>query len=102
MAGSGHAGNALPVPYSRTTRSRITEMTVDEVQIQAQRERPLLRPHAVLTVDAFFVGVRWDTVAKEAVPVVLGITETSQSSSEEDRSGNKNFVNNGGVPCTHS
>ena len=63
----------LHMSYSPATLSRIAEITREE--IQAWRERPLPRGYAILMVDALFVPVRRDTVAKEAVLVVLGITE---------------------------
>ena len=66
----------LHLRYSPTTLSRMAEITLEE--IQAWRQRPLPRRYAVLMVDALWVSVRRDTVAKEAVLVVLGITETGQ------------------------
>jgi putative transposase len=59
--------------YSATTISNITAATLDD--IRAWRERPLHKRYVALYLDAMFIKVRRDTVAKEAVYFALGVDE---------------------------
>ncbi|MGI6578471.1 MAG: IS256 family transposase [Eubacteriales bacterium] len=59
--------------YSPQAVSNITEVMVDE--LQAFSERTVKDRYVVLYCDATFINVRRDTVAKEALHVILGIDE---------------------------
>jgi len=63
----------LGFTYSPTTVSEIARITQEE--IQAWRDRPLKSRYVVLYLDAMFVPVRRDHVAKEAVYIILGVDE---------------------------
>lgn len=58
--------------YSATTVSNITEKVRED--IEAFHKAPLEKTYFALYLDALYVKVRRDTVEKEAVYVVLGIT----------------------------
>lgn len=58
--------------YSRGTISNITNQVV--ANVEAYRKRPLKEEYAVIYLDATYVPLRRDTVQKEAVHIVLGIT----------------------------
>jgi putative transposase len=59
--------------YSATTISNITAATLDD--IRNWRDRPLNKRYVALYLDAMFIKVRRDTVAKEAVFFALGVDE---------------------------
>jgi transposase-like protein len=59
--------------YSATTISNITAATLDD--IRKWRDRPLNKRYVALYLDAMFIKVRRDTVAKEAVYFALGVDE---------------------------
>lgn len=63
----------LGTPYSATTISNITEVVMED--IQAWQKRPLNKRYSVLFLDAMFIKLRRDTVDKEAICVVMGISE---------------------------
>ena len=58
--------------YSRTTVSNITNSFISN--IEAFRKRTLNKEYAVVYIDATRMSLRRDTVAKEAVNIVVGIT----------------------------
>ncbi|WLD93526.1 IS256 family transposase [Alkalihalobacillus sp. AL-G] len=58
--------------YSQGTISNITSTVMEDVV--AWQKRPLKKRYCALFLDALFVKVRRDTVGKEAVYIVLGIT----------------------------
>jgi len=58
--------------YSRGTISNITDLL--QVNIEAFQKRPLHEEYAVIYLDATYVPLRRDTVQKEAIHLVLGIT----------------------------
>nr|MDO8116436.1 IS256 family transposase [Candidatus Sigynarchaeota archaeon] len=58
--------------YSRGTISNITEQVI--ANVEAFRKRPLSEEYAVIYLDATYVPLRRDTVQKEAIHIVLGIT----------------------------
>ncbi|HHE1068347.1 TPA: IS256 family transposase [Vibrio cholerae] len=64
--------NLLGEQYSPGTISNITSAVMEDV-IEWQN-RPLKERYCALFLDALFVKIRRDTVAKEAVYIVLGIT----------------------------
>ena len=59
--------------YSRSTISRITEITVTE--INTWRSRPLEKRYIAIFMDAMFFSLRRDTVEKECVIFAMGIRE---------------------------
>jgi len=59
--------------YSAAHISNITAATLDD--IRAWRERSLHKRYVALYLDAMFIKVRRDTVAKEAVYFALGVDE---------------------------
>lgn len=59
--------------YSATTISNITAATLDDIRIW--RDRPLKKRYVALYLDAMFIKVRRETVAKEAVFFALGVDE---------------------------
>ncbi|AST91275.1 IS256 family transposase [Sutcliffiella cohnii] len=64
--------NLLGEQYSPGTISNITSAVMEDV-IEWQN-RPLKKRYCALFLDALFVKIRRDTVAQEAVYIVLGIT----------------------------
>ena len=58
--------------YSRGTISNITDQVI--ANVEAFRKRPLSEAYAVIYLDATYVPLRRDTVQKEAIHIVLGIT----------------------------
>jgi len=58
--------------YSRGTISNITDLVA--VNVEAFRKRSLSNEYAVIYLDATYVPLRRDTVQKEAIHIVLGIT----------------------------
>jgi Transposase and inactivated derivatives len=59
--------------YSKSTISRITEITVSE--INTWRSRPLEKRYIAIFMDAMFFSLRRDTVEKECVIFAMGIRE---------------------------
>ena len=62
--------------YSKSTISRITDITVPE--INKWRTRSLDRRYIAIFMDAMFFSLRRDTVQKECVIFAMGIRETGQ------------------------
>ena len=60
--------------YSKSTISRITEITVSE--INTWRSRPLEKRYIAIFMDAMFFSLRRDTVEKECVIFAMGIRES--------------------------
>ena len=60
--------------YSKSTISRITEITVTE--INTWRSRPLEKRYIAIFVDAMFFSLRRDTVQKECVIFAMGIRDS--------------------------
>ena len=60
--------------YSKSTISRITEITVSE--INTWRSRPLEKRYIAIFMDAMFFSLRRDTVEKECVIFAIGIRES--------------------------
>lgn len=58
--------------YSQGTISNVTDTVLED--IREWQNRPLKKRYCALYLDALFVKVRRDTVGKEAVYIVLGIT----------------------------
>jgi putative transposase len=58
--------------YSQGTISNVTDTVLQD--IREWQNRPLKKRYCALYLDALFVKVRRDTVGKEAVYIVLGIT----------------------------
>lgn len=58
--------------YSRGTISNITDLV--SVNVEAFRKRSLTSEYAVIYPDATYVPLRRDTVQKEEIHIVLGIT----------------------------
>ncbi|MTH55809.1 IS256 family transposase [Bacillus mangrovi] len=58
--------------YSQGTVSNVTDTVLQD--IREWQNRPLNKRYCALYLDALFVKVRRDTVGKEAVYIVLGIT----------------------------
>jgi len=59
--------------YSPTTISNITDAAVED--IEKWQKRPLAKRYSVLYLDGLYIRLRRDTVGKEAIYFVLGITE---------------------------
>ena len=62
--------------YSKSTISKITEVTLEEVR--RFQERPLDRRYIAIFLDALFFFLRRDTVEKEPVIFAMGIKETGE------------------------
>ena len=62
--------------YSKSTISRITDITVPE--IQKWTSRPLDKRYIAIFMDAMFFSLRRETVQKECVIFAMGIRETGQ------------------------
>ena len=62
--------------YSKSTISRITDITVPE--IQKWISRPLDKRYIAIFMDAMFFSLRRETVQKECVIFAMGIRETGQ------------------------
>ena len=62
--------------YSKSTISRITDITVPE--IQKWTSRPLDKRYIAIFMDAIFLSLRRETVQKECVIFAMGIRETGQ------------------------
>ena len=62
--------------YSKSTMSRITDITVPE--IHKWTSRPLEKRYNAIFMDAMFFSLRRETVHKECVIFVIGIRETGQ------------------------
>ena len=60
--------------YSKSTISRITEITVTE--INTWRSRQLEKRYIAIFMDAMFFSLRRDTVEKECVIFAIGIRES--------------------------
>ena len=60
--------------YSRSTISRITDITVPE--ISKWRSRPLEKRYIAIFMDAVFFSLRRETVQKECVIFAMGIRES--------------------------
>ena len=60
--------------YSKSTISRITEITVPE--ISKWRSRPLEKRYIAIFMDAVFFSLRRETVQKECVIFAMGIRES--------------------------
>ncbi len=71
-------GHLLGHRYSHATVSRITELVLERVE--EFRRRPLRKRYAMVYLDALFVKVlrQGSGIGKEAVYVVLGITQEGQ------------------------
>lgn len=63
--------NLLGEEYSQGTVSNVTNAVMEDVL--AWQARPLKKRYTAIYLDALFVKVRRDTVAKEAIYIVLGI-----------------------------
>lgn len=59
--------------YSAQTISNMSQIVEEEVALYKQR--PVIRRYLVLFCDATFIHIRRDTVAKEALHVIIGIDE---------------------------
>ncbi len=62
--------------YSRSTISRITDITVPEIQKWVSR--PLEKRYIAIFMDAMFFSLRRDTVQKECVIFAMGIRDNGQ------------------------
>ena len=62
--------------YSRSTISRITDITVPEIQKWVSR--PLEKKYIAVFMDAMFFSLRRDTVQKECVIFAMGIRDNGQ------------------------
>ena len=62
--------------YSRSTISRITDITVPE--ISKWISKPLEKRYIAVFMDAMFISLRRETVQKECVIFAMGIKETGQ------------------------
>jgi len=62
------------VRYSRSSISRITEITIGEVK--RFQNRPLDRRYIAIFLDALFFYLRRDTVDKEQIIYAIGIRES--------------------------
>ncbi|MFG1520265.1 MAG: transposase, partial [Thermoplasmataceae archaeon] len=62
--------------YSKSTISRITDITVPE--ISKWTSRPLDKRYIAIFMDAMFFSLRRETVQKECVIFAMGIKETGQ------------------------
>ncbi|HLH86781.1 MAG TPA: IS256 family transposase, partial [Thermoplasmataceae archaeon] len=60
--------------YSRSTISRITDITVPE--IRKWQSRPLDRRYIAIFLDAMFLSIRRETVEKECIIFAMGIRES--------------------------
>lgn len=58
--------------YSSQTISNITQCV--EEQVEAYHQRPLAKRYVEIYGDATYLSVRRDTVAKEALHILIGIT----------------------------
>ena len=59
--------------YSKQTVSNITKAV--EVNVKAYHERVFTKRYVALFCDATMINVRRDTVAKEALHIIIGISE---------------------------
>ncbi|WP_047155569.1 IS256 family transposase, partial [Aneurinibacillus tyrosinisolvens] len=59
--------------YSPATISNITDATVED--IEKWQKRPLAKRYSVLYLDGLYIRLRRDTVGKEVIYLVLGVTE---------------------------
>jgi len=62
--------------YSRSSISRITEITIEEVK--RFQNRPLDRRYIAIFLDALFFYLRRDTVDKELIIFAMGIKESGE------------------------
>jgi len=62
--------------YSRSSMSRITEITIEEVK--RFQNRPLDRRYIAIFLDALFFYLRRDTVEKEPIIFAMGIKESGE------------------------
>ena len=62
--------------YSRSSISRITEITIEEVK--RFQNRPLDRRYIAIFLDALFFYLRRDTVDKEPIIFAMGIKESGE------------------------
>ena len=62
--------------YSRSSISRITEITIEEVK--RFQNRPLDRRYIAIFLDALFFYLRRDTVEKEPIIFAMGIKESGE------------------------
>jgi putative transposase len=59
--------------YSPATISNITDAAVED--IEKWQKRPLAKRYSVLYLDGLYIRLRRDTVGKEVIYLVLGVTE---------------------------
>ena len=62
--------------YSRSSISRITEITIEEVK--GFQNRPLDKRYIAIFLDALFFYLRRDTVEKEPIIFAMGIKESGE------------------------
>jgi putative transposase len=63
----------LGTQYSPTTISNITNATIED--IISWQKRPLPQRYSVLYIDALYIKLKREIVAKKAIFIVLGIHE---------------------------